>query len=339
MLDYHFLLPKTNDFQWRNLYLKEYGLCTYAPPMPKHPEATAPNALDTQHGHRRFVENNVDSSIEKADESSGFVPSNLCENNEEFNNNNNYGADASRQGTSFGRDDLQSEAADDFPVTLEHEYLEALNDEQLFSSDLFGFLSHCDGENFSLPVLRSPRTSLSRGQSNYSHFGNASTRLTNGTGIDRATRDDGSHMRNTSKSRNNELLRLQRETWHLLMDNRIMTWFEREAQKRNRTAASVKQRLLEVISLVPEIHSKVAFDLSHAKKSIQTGHGEEERKTSCFSPSRFEFSSHEDDEKLMHTLDQFSPFFCGNFTTKSDSAINGRRYCSKTAAKTTTWPF
>ncbi|GET88688.1 hypothetical protein, conserved [Leishmania tarentolae] len=30
----------TNEFQWRNLYLKEFGCCTYSPPIPKDPVTT-----------------------------------------------------------------------------------------------------------------------------------------------------------------------------------------------------------------------------------------------------------------------------------------------------------
>lgn len=31
---------ESNSFQWRNLYLHRFGVCTYAPPMPKDPETT-----------------------------------------------------------------------------------------------------------------------------------------------------------------------------------------------------------------------------------------------------------------------------------------------------------
>ncbi|KPA84083.1 hypothetical protein ABB37_02190 [Leptomonas pyrrhocoris] len=36
-----FAAALSNEYQWRNLYLKEFGCCTYAPPIPKDPTTTA----------------------------------------------------------------------------------------------------------------------------------------------------------------------------------------------------------------------------------------------------------------------------------------------------------
>ncbi|KAG5478634.1 hypothetical protein LSCM1_06037 [Leishmania martiniquensis] len=38
----------TNEFQWRNLYLKEFGCCTYPPPVPKDPSTTASGVYPTR---------------------------------------------------------------------------------------------------------------------------------------------------------------------------------------------------------------------------------------------------------------------------------------------------
>lgn len=62
----------SNEYQWRNLYLKEFGCCTYAPPIPKDPTTTAEGVypLRRQVGQlgRTFSESDSDDCTDGDDE-------------------------------------------------------------------------------------------------------------------------------------------------------------------------------------------------------------------------------------------------------------------------------
>lgn len=307
MLDLCFPTPKTNDYQWRNLYLRQYGLCTYAPPPPKHPETTAPNVLKAELMQKRGIEVDVSKGG-----GNGCLFFNLSDDDEDsFTDAARDPFLSPRINNSPRRESLPESSVDALPVALENTCLEALTDRQLFSSELFGFLSRHDSETFSLLVSRSLRNSLGGKTVDSPNIEQFPIVTNAGRDVEGPkNNDDGdTQEKRLLKAPPGELLRLQRETWHLLMDNRIMAWFEREARERGRIAASVKQRLLEVVSSSPGTHAKVAFALPHDEGTKPASDSDDglENSTSL-RPGSSSFSRMED-ERLMQTLDKFSPFF------------------------------
>ncbi|RNF06839.1 uncharacterized protein Tco025E_07484 [Trypanosoma conorhini] len=329
MSNTRFPAPKSNEYQWRNLYLRQYGICTYAPPMPKHPETTTANTSSTP--PRRRVDHIGSSS---------FSPGNNSTSGDEGNAPNTPGLlqPTSRHiSSALARHGLRRPSVELRRGSSGYEPLEMLSDQQLFSASVFSFLGERNSET-TTPLLPQtpPRSDSPRGVRLPSILRSSLSTQLNETMRQRgrSVDEDG---RSAAAVPAQALLRLQRETWQLLMDNRIMAWFEREAKNRGRITATVQRRLLEVVTWQPESQGRgpakkptegparnsTAAEEATAEtdgpvKFVPISSAAVAPATRTRSPNRSPTPPLTEDsgaaelreeEKLMRTLEQFSPFF------------------------------
>ncbi|RNF09697.1 hypothetical protein TraAM80_02053 [Trypanosoma rangeli] len=317
-----FPAPKSNEYQWRNLYLKKYGICTYAPPMPKNPETTGANAPSSSSWQKHNYGDST--SLHKAPTSGNEV---------NLSSASNLSVPTSRQTHSAQyRQGLQRPFVELRQGLSGFEPLRMLSDQELFSANVFSFLNRrASGSTSSLIPQTLAESDASRGVKFPSILRGSLPIQQSGT-----MRQQGKSIdeeRNTAAVPAKALLRLQRETWQLLMDNRIMVWFEREAKSRGRITASVQQRLLEVVTWNPGAQGKPPvkkitdddvknsftaeevtvkdetvnkFATFPAVTSANCGHTSELLSTSINTNDTGKLG---DEEKLMRTLEQFAPFF------------------------------
>ncbi|ESL10971.1 hypothetical protein TRSC58_01288 [Trypanosoma rangeli SC58] len=324
MSNTRFPAPKSNEYQWRNLYLKKYGICTYAPPMPKHPETTGANMPSSSSRKKHDYGDNASPSLHNNSTSV-----------DEINMSNTTGlfVPMSNQISSAQyRQGLRRPSVELRRGSSGYEPLEMLSDQQLFSANVFSFLNRrVSGSMSSLLPQTLTESDASRGVRFPSILRDPFSIQQNGAGRQQGKSID--EDRNTAAGPVKALLRLQRETWQLLMDNRIMAWFEREAKSRGRITASVQRRLLEVVTWTPGVQSRFparrSTDEDANNLSISedvTVKGETVKKFATFSAvvsasrgntSQLLSTSIDnndtgklgEEEKLMQTLEQFAPFF------------------------------
>ncbi|RHW71061.1 hypothetical protein DPX39_080024300 [Trypanosoma brucei equiperdum] len=294
MATLRFNLPALNEYQWRNLYLKKYGSCTYGPPMPKHEYRIDPCTVEW----RRKREQEVwKSTTGQGDENSrklggGDITSRMLQTSD-YMDASDDGRMAEFSGTHNGDSDGESL------------YKEASTyDNQLFTTDMFAFLSSGDSDSQS-STMSEMFTFLPQNGSR--SFPTRLPTVSEFTAADSLlpARESRNTKPEDSILKSNDLVRLQRETWQLLMDDRIMMWFEREVKEHGRIAANVQKKLLEIVTKKPDAHSDVTTRSSASEK-----------KKAQEPPAELPFSYvHEtkpessEDEKLMQTLEKFSPFF------------------------------
>ncbi|KEG12838.1 hypothetical protein DQ04_01391060 [Trypanosoma grayi] len=308
MPDTRFHAPKTNEYQWRNLYLRKHGVCTYAPPMPKHPET----ATDDAQQSTQSVRYDGDARSAAANNDAG-----TSEDDDTFDRTSRRRSLGRVMSGATSRAGSRRPSLDVRRRSSGYDYLEMLTDQQLFSGDIFNFLSQ-NGSGASTPLyprsqqqntrmsMTLPSILRSSMQSNMD-IGSGMATERSGMGFESPKQDQEQQQQQKQPSSSavpKELLRLQRETWHLLMDNRIMLWFEREAKERGRIAASVQRRLLEVVTWTPDKQGKVVF------KSPQdaVSKGAPNEGGSGLPPISAAEEVNENAE-LMQTLEKFAPFF------------------------------
>ncbi|RNF16105.1 hypothetical protein TcG_06685 [Trypanosoma cruzi] len=307
-----FPAPKSNDYQWRNLYLKQYGICTYAPPMPQNLEVMTANALKLK-SREKNDDNNISASTQTVslDSEEMEMIEASCSRHSALSPSRRKGGSVSTQG--FRRSLLEVQRR-----STVGDFLESLSDQQLFSANVFSFLSQHESEAASSQVLRNPLGLDAPSSLRFpSILRNSQVNASNRTAFPRGSSvDEGGKL---VPDPADDLLRLQRETWQLLMDNRIMLWFEREAKKRGRIAAVVQRRLLEVVTWKLEGQQKApnkkpgedGTSNATAIGTTEEGTGKDGAVKIIPMDSEEEEDKPElgEEEKLMQTLEQFAPFF------------------------------
>lgn len=206
-----FTTPKNNDFQWRNLYVKQYGTATYAPPLPKNPSTTNeefPKRSDLHHlmGELHFGVEETEELSRTRDLTTSIV---------------NLDEMIGRPGAA--KSGVFSRSADMLESVME-------SDQELFTPNLFDFL---------IPKKRKAA----------SHFDSADESIHTITSNMHAEFPTFEHDQDKPANPHRlpkEILSLQHNAWTLLMDNRPLAWLEREVVAKGKNATNLHTKLLEI---------------------------------------------------------------------------------------------
>ncbi|KAG8344526.1 hypothetical protein TRVL_04643 [Trypanosoma vivax] len=292
-----FILPQTNEYQWRNLYIRKYGFCTYAPPMPKHDWSNDPCVMEWQNERNKGKKSDrkLDGAVKTGEGNlSGVKEPRIS--SPSIGHLGKSGADGTKPPTSPGQKQGSLSKAE----------LQSITDTQLFSVDLVSLLDRSGGSSSDSTTTSSSESPLLKPVARLNNDlstlppvvpprkAQTSVPVTGGGGTEKSRRNNG-----------DRLLALQQETWQLLMDNRIMMWFEREADEQGRIAASVQKRLLKVVSKIQEKCVPLSKKFEGKKKLAANAY-----QVDTFSYKAADDSTDgEEEDKLMQTLERFSPFF------------------------------
>lgn len=107
------------------------------------------------------------------------------------------------------------------------------------------------------------------------------------------------------------VVQLHRDTWMMLMDNRVMAWLNRETADHCLSAAQLRQRLLNVIVQRPIAAAQLDIG-APAYKAFEkgvAGSPEEEVPYGAASITSDRGMTTSPEDALQHTLESFSPFF------------------------------
>lgn len=250
VLSLDFKTPKENEFQWRNIYIKQFGVPTYPPPMPPNPATT-----DLEYPTRTDIPDHF--SLED----DGGAGSPYGDENRKSSRMYSDGVKTLRRNSGGAPRNVLTSSGQFSVLQGSKESREALEDSTLFASNLFEFLLPKQKKNRRCAMNSAMPESLEEYSVAHSLILNEPTSSSLGRSHSRGERGHSSHSKRTGsfgildyradlKEKINphnlprELLALQHNAWMLLMDNRPLAWLERDITQKGSAMEKVRSKLL-----------------------------------------------------------------------------------------------